>query len=284
MKILVTGGAGFIGSNLVDELIKSHDVVVLDNLTTGKKENINPKAIFIKGDIREERDVKKAMAGCSVVFHLAAQTDVMKSVENPDLDYQVNVVGSQVVFSAARNVGAKIIFTSSAAVYGDAKPPHNEDMECKPISDYGKNKSRAERLLKKDGNAFIARAFNCYGPDGNSVINTFCSQLRAGKEITIFGNGLQTRDFIYITDVVSALMLGLKKSGTYNIGSGSETSVLNLVDMIAAVSGKKPKMKFERPREGEIERSRADISKIKRLGWAPKVTLEEGVEKVWESV
>ena len=284
MKILVTGGVGFIGSCLVNQLVKGNDVVVLDNLSTGKKENLNPKAAFIKGDVREERDVKKAIDGCGVVFHLAAQTDVRKSLENPDLDYQVNAVGSQNVFSAARETNAKIIFTSSAAVYGDAKPPVKEDDACKPISEYGKNKLHAERLLKNYEKAFIVRIFNCYGPRGNSVINTFCSQLKAGKDLAVFGNGLQTRDFIYIDDVVSALLLGMKNTGTYNVGSGHETSILNLIDTVAAISEKKPKMRFERHREGDIERSRPDVSKIQKLGWSAKIGLEKGVERVWKSV
>ncbi|MBI5061368.1 MAG: NAD-dependent epimerase/dehydratase family protein [Candidatus Aenigmarchaeota archaeon] len=286
MKFLVTGGAGFIGSALVNELLKQGEVIVLDNLSTGKKSNVSQKATFIRGDIREESDVAKAISGCGAVFHLAAQTEVARSVENPEVDYQINVTGSQIVFSAARSAGAKIIFTSSAAVYGDTAFA-SESSECKPISEYGKNKLFAERLLKKD-NAFIARCFNCYGPGGNSVINKFCANTKRGMLLTIFGNGLQTRDFIYIDDLVAALLLGLKKSGTYNIGSGTETTVNQIVDIIKMMSektirGKAPKVSNAEERAGEIKHSCADLSKIARLGWSPKISVQEGIKRVWES-
>ncbi len=288
MKFLITGGAGFIGSHLVAELLKHGETVVLDNLSTGKKSNLNPKSIFIKGDAREEGDVKKAISGCNAVFHLAAQTDVTRSIDIPELDYQINVEGSQAVFSAARDIGAKVIFTSSAAVYGDASPAR-EDTGCKPVSEYGKNKLFAEKLLKKTPTAFIGRCFNCYGLGGNSVINKFCSGTKRGVPLTIFGNGLQTRDFIYVDDVVAALMLGLKSSGTYNIGSGMETSVNQIVETIRKISektirGKPPKVVEAPAREGEIRHSCADVSRIRQLGWLPKVCIEEGVKKVWESV
>ena len=280
MKIIVTGGAGFIGSYLVNELVKSHEVVILDNLSTGKKSNINPKAKFIKGDIREEKDVKKAISGCDAVFHLAAQTDVRKSQEDPDYDHQVNVTGAKNVFLISKELGAKIIFTSSAAVYGNSLLT-KEDTKLKPISEYGKNKLEAEKFL--DRKDFIVRIFNCYGPNGRGFINKLCENVKQGKKMTIFG-GRQTRDFIYVTDVVNALILGLESDGIYNVGSGVETSILGLIDIVSKISSKKPTTRLSSAREGEIEKSRADISKIKSLGWKPKVSLKEGVRRVWNSV
>src|SRR3989344_659979 len=175
MKTLVTGGAGFIGSHLAGALMAAgHDVVVLDNLSRGTKQNVPAKARFVKGDIRNEDDVAKAVRGCSFVFHLAAQTEVR--FEDPEKDFQVNFSGAKNVFDAARSVGAKVIFASSAAVYGDGKLPLREAGEKKPISDYGRNKLKAEKLLG-DG-AFIVRIFNVYGPSGPGVINRFCEKLK----------------------------------------------------------------------------------------------------------
>ncbi len=280
MQILVTGGAGFIGSHLTGRLIElGHDVTVLDNLSSGKKEYVNKKATLIKGDIENVFDVKKAMDGCEAVFHLAAVTDIRKS--DPDKIFRVNYLGSKSVFSAAEKQGAKAIFASSAAIYGDAPLPNKEDMAFAPISVYGKNKAKAEKLLK---NAFIARIFNAYGPRGKSVINRFCNYAKSGKKVTVFGAGLQTRDYVYVSDVVNALLLGLENSGTYNVATGSETTVLNVLDIVGDIAGTEPEVNFELPIEGEIKRSKADISKLKSLGWQPAVSLEDGVRYVLRSL
>ena len=272
MRILVTGGAGFIGSHLVYRLIKKkNEVIILDNLSTGRKENINQKATFIRGDVRDEDDIRKAMHGCDFVFHLAAKTDAR---EEGDEIFRTNFIGSEYVFSAAKDINAKIIFTSSAAVYGDAKLPIKESEECKPISSYGKSKMKAEKMLR---DAFIARLFNVYGPKGSSVINKFTRRIKEGEDITVFGSGLQTRDFVYVSDVVDALMFGIEKSGTYNVGTGIETSILQLIDTIQDLAKSKPRIKFDMPIESEIKRSKADITKIRNLGWNPKTSLNSGI-------
>lgn len=274
MKILVTGGAGFIGSSLVHALAAEHEVVVLDNLSTGKKENISKKAKFIDGDIREMADVEKAISGCRVVFHLAAATDVRNT--DDDSMYKINYLGSKNVFEAAKAIKAKIIFASSAAVYGDAELPNREMQECKPISMYGKTKLKAEKLIE---NEFVLRLFNVYGPRGNSVVNKFCNNIPKSIDITVYGNGFQTRDYIYVSDVVKALMLGLEKTGTYNVGSCAETSILNIIDYVQDATKTRASINFAGESRGDIKRSKADITKIKtELGWHPDVTINHGIK------
>lgn len=277
MKILVTGGAGFVGICLVDRLIElNHETVVLDNLSAGKKENVK-NAKLVVGDIRDRFDVDKAIKGCQAVFHLAAMTDARIS---NDKVYEVNYLGSENVFNAAKENNAKVIFTSSAAVYGSGSFCM-EDAECRPVNDYGKSKLKAERLLVKIcPDSFIARPFNVYGHNGNSVINKFCKKISNYEDITIFGTGMQTRDYIFVSDVIDALLLGLENKGVYNVGTGMETSLLELIDIIEKVSNSKASMKFERPNESEIMRSRSDITKIKQLGWKPKVSLEDGIRLI----
>jgi UDP-glucose 4-epimerase len=275
MKILVTGGAGFIGTSLVHALTAEHEVIVLDNLSTGKKENIPDKVTFMEGDIREYADVERAIDGCEAVFHLAAATDVRNA--NEDMVYNTNYHGSKNVFEAAGKINAKIIFASSAAVYGNAELPVKETAEPKPISMYGKSKLKAERLLDK--NTFILRFFNVYGPRGNSVINKFCASIPKNYEIMVNGTGFHTRDYVYVTDVVRALLLGLEKKGTYNVGTAVETSIHNIIDMIQDETKTKAAIRFAPENEQEIKRSRADITKIKtELGWQPHVSIKDGIK------
>lgn len=276
MRILVTGGAGFIGSNLVNSLVENNEVVVLDNLSNSKN-NVNKKAAFIKGDITDMDDVIKAVKGCDVVFHLAASIDVRNSDEKKD--YEVNFLGSKNVFEAANDIKAKIIFTSSAAVYGNAHCPVTEETECNPISQYGRSKLRAEKLLK---DAFVLRLFNVYGYNSHGVIEKFCKSITNYETVIVNGRGNQTRDFVYVSDVVNALILGIENTGTYNIGTGKETSVLEIIDIIHKTTKCKPDVKFGMPIENEILRSYADNKKIKSLGWTPKVNLQEGIENVLE--
>ncbi|MFH0949089.1 MAG: SDR family NAD(P)-dependent oxidoreductase [Candidatus Aenigmatarchaeota archaeon] len=280
LKILVTGGAGFIGSHLVDRLIKEgNEIIILDNMSTGKKENVSSQAKLIKGDIRSEADVKKAMKDCEYVFHLAAQADVSA---DEDMNFQVNFTGSKNVFDIAKDSGAKIIFTSSAAVYGNTKIPHSENAVCKPISHYGKNKLKAERLLNSE--SFIIRCFNVYGMRGHGVINKFCKKIPEYEDITIYGNGLQTRDFIHVNDIVDALILGMDKNGTYNIGTGRETSILQLIDIISRMTKSKAHTKHAMPNKNEITRSKADITAIKKFGWQPKLSLEQGIKTLLNEI
>ncbi len=277
MKILVTGGSGFIGTHLVNRLIEEgHDVTVLDS-----KPPQNRKVHYINGDIRSSEDVRRAMGGCKACFHLAAISQVRN--EDKDLLYKVNYLGSKTVFNEAEKAGAKIIFASSAAVYGKAPVPHKETSKCSPISYYATTKLKAEQLLKGT-DAFIARFFNVYGPGaGTAAVNIFCQKMMNYEEIQITGTGRQTRDFVYVSDVVDALLLGLEHGGLYNIGTGKETSIIGLVEIIERMSRYKPNIKKVPAVPIDIERSVADITKISKLGWKPKTDLKAGIKLVLES-
>ncbi|MBI4018587.1 MAG: NAD-dependent epimerase/dehydratase family protein [Candidatus Aenigmarchaeota archaeon] len=277
MKILVTGGSGFIGSHVVDRLAQQHEVVVLDANVPR-----NSKARFVSGDIRSEDDVRIAAQGCKAVFHLAAIAQARNADE--DMMYKVNYLGSKNVFDAAEKAGAKIIFASSAAVYGNAPVPLKEQISCRPISYYGNTKLKAEQLLK-GSDAFVARLFNVYGPyNETGVINVFCRKMMRYEEVPLIGTGTQTRDFVYVSDVVDALLLGLEHAGIYNVATGKETSVLQVIDTIERLTRYKPNIKRLPPNPFDPAESVADITRISGLGWKPKTDLKTGIRLVLESM
>lgn len=319
MKILVTGGAGFIGSHLVDRLIKeNHKVVVIDNLSTGQKENLNQKAKFYKLDIQNPKisEVFKKEKP-DVVFHLAAQIDVRKSVENPIEDAKTNILGSlniiqNFIYSLSlrgrspkqsrvsksrfpRNDerGAKIIFASTGgAIYGDADiVPTPESYPEFPLSPYGICKLTVEKYLnyywKIFGLPYVAlRYANVYGPRQNSkgeagVIAIFCDRMLSGNQPIINGNGRQTRDFVYVEDVVEANILAMKskKIGTYNIGTAKETNINIVFRQLKKLIGSQCKEVHLPAKPGEQKRSCLDFKKAKKeLGWQPSVDFNKGLE------
>jgi len=290
-KALVTGGAGFIGSHVVDALIeKGYEVVVVDNLSTGKKENLNSKAKFYNLDILSQKLVgifKKEKP--EYVFHLAAQINVLKSIVKPLEDATINILGSINVLENCREYKVKkIIFSSSGgAIFGDANiMPTPDTMSAKPGSPYGIDKLTVDNYLnfyyKIYGLKYISlRYANVYGPRQNAfgeagVIAIFVDQLTKGKDLIINGDGRQTRDFVYVTDVVNANLLALKspKVGIYNIGTGIETSINDLVKILITnirVTGKSIKIIHKPAKEGEVRRSCLSSKQIyKDLGWEPK--------------
>ena len=296
MRILVTGGAGFIGSHLVDRLIKeNHKVIVIDNLTTGKEENINPQAEFYNLDIYDFEKIKPLFEKIDFVFHLAAIPQILVSIKDPVETSKVNILGTINVFKAAIEAKVKrVIFASSSSVYGNQeKLPLKENMRPNPVNPYALQKLVGEQFAKLFTKLYripiiSLRYFNVYGPrininsDYSSVIGKFLKQKAEGKPLTIFGNGEQTRDFCYIDDVVDATIKAMKskklKGGeVINIGSGKSYSINYLANLIGG------KRKYLTPREGDVKHTQADITLAKKLfTWQPKVSFEEGLRRVKE--
>ena len=296
MKILVTGGAGFIGSHLVDRLIKEdYKVVVIDNLSTGKKENLNPKAKFYKVDVSDFKNIRPLFKAVDYVFHLAAIPRVPLSVEDPVRTSEVNIMGTINIFKAGiENKVKRIIFASSSSVYGNQeKLPLKEDIVPNPISPYGLQKLTCEKFAQLFTELYKVpiislRYFNVYGPridfdsDYSLVIGKFLRLKKERKPLTIYGDGNQTRSFCYIDDVVKANILAmeskkLKGGEVINIGSEKSYSVNYLAKLIGG------EFQYLPLRPGDILHTKADISKAKELlGWESKVSFEQGIEKVKE--
>ena len=268
MKILLTGDSGFIGTHLLKKLKELKHEVRGFSIDRGE-------------DIFDCMKLEKTIKGNDAVIHLAAQVDVRKSFENPKLDYQINYEGTRNVVKACEKHGVHMVFTSSAAIYGNSIDiPTREDSPKLPVSFYGLHKLLAEKECERIS-AFIIRPFNIYGSNGHGAVNKFIELIRAGEEITLFNDGSHTRDYVHVDDVVSALILGLKSKGTYNIASGKETSLNELIGIISKHLGKKPKIKYNILKEGDAKRSIADISKArKELGWQPKISFQEGIRKL----
>lgn len=306
MRVLVTGGAGFIGSHIVDSLLSNdHKVKVLDNLHSGNAENLrehknNPSFEFIKGDLRDEEDVKKSVKGVDAVFHEAAITSVPVSVKNPELTREVNVKGtSNLLEECLKEKVRKFIFASSCAVYGEAENiPIDEGSSLKPSSPYAESKIAGEKEVfgKLEGNepaAVVFRYFNVYGPRQGGgryagVILKFLERLEENKSPEIYGDGEQTRDFVYIDDIVRANLLALERSDfdarVFNVGTGNAVSINELCDVLLEITGKtdlKPVYKESRP--GDIRHSRADLTRLEEeLGYRPEVSLRSGLKRLIE--
>jgi nucleoside-diphosphate-sugar epimerase len=298
MKALVTGGAGFIGSHIVEELIKKKaEVRVLDNLSAGKKENLPEKGIeFIKGDVTDRSILENAMKDIDYVFHEAAQTSVAYSFTHPKTTWDINIRGTKLLLNAAVKSGIKrFIFASSAAIYGNALPPLKEEKDPKPISPYGDSKRMGEILMneyfEKEGLDTVSlRYFNVYGPRQNpdseysGVISKFTKLLSQNKRPTIYGTGSQTRDFIYVKDVVEANIAAMNanktKAQAYNIATGSAISINELFKVLKAVFKSELDPIFEPEKKGDIKYSFADVTKAKTdLGFNAKTSIESGLKK-----
>ena len=296
MKALVTGGAGFIGSNLVRELLAGGwDVTVLDNLLSGHRSNLDPvpAAQFIEGDIRDGVALEKAIDGANAVFHLAASVGNKRSVDFPLDDADINVMGTIRVLEAMRKAGTrKIVYSSSAGIFGELKTlPIKEDHPIEPDSPYGATKLCAEKQCLAysklyDLDSVCLRYFNVYGPHqrfdayGN-VIPIFVFKLLRGEAITIFGDGEQTRDFINVRDVVRANIAAAEAPGVwgaFNLGSGTRITINHLIDLISEAAGERPQVTYGPPRPGDVRDSLADISAAQTaFGFQPTVEFEEGL-------
>ena len=302
-SILVTGGAGFIGSHLVHALLERGDrVCVLDDFSTGRRENlagVSGHVEIVEGDVRNPAVVSRALIGVEAVLHEAALPSVALSFEEPALVEHVNVGGTAVVMAEARRRGVgSVVLASSCAVYGHAAPPLSEDTPPQPLSPYAVGKLAAEGYLQTLGGAgadgaprtIALRYFNVYGPRQDSgseysgVIARFALAAVAGRPCTLYGDGRQTRDFVYVADVVAANLAALASDEAagcvVNVGSGAETSLLDLIGGIEAAAGAALQVRRETPREGEVERSCATISRARSLlGYEPATTLRDGLAR-----
>lgn len=296
MRALVTGGAGFIGSNLVRLLLEhGHSVRVLDDLSSGYAENLRPfpEVRVVHGDVREERAVVDSSRDVDVIFHMAAAVGNKRSIARPVFDSQVNVIGTIRVLEAARINGvSKVVFSSSAGVFGELKTlPISESHPLDPDSPYGVSKLAAEKMCvaydKLYGISTVClRYFNVYGlnqryDEYGNVIPIFVRSMLRGEPITIFGDGEQTRDFINVADVAMANMQAAFAhgvSGVFNLGSGTRISINDLVDRLRLLNDADPQVLFGPPRQGDVRDSLADISAAHRaFGFTPAVRLEEGL-------
>ena len=303
MRYLVTGGAGFIGSNTVDELVRrGHGVVVLDDLSSGKEENLTEvrnKITFMKGSITDLDTVQKAMQQAEYVIHLAARTSVPRSVKDPLETNRINVEGTLNVLVAARdNKVKRVVFAASSSAYGETPTlPKIETMQPQPISPYGVSKYVGELYAYAFGKCYglenvCLRYFNIFGPrqDPDSpysgVLSRFATAFLEGDQPTVFGDGEQTRDFTFVENAVQANVLACEASGAsgkvFNVGTGGRVSLNQTLQLLRKISGKKLEAKYDPPRDGDIRDSQADITRTREvLGYEPTVFFEEGLQRTF---
>ncbi len=294
-KYLVTGGAGFIGGHIAQKLSEEgHEVVVLDSLRTGFEKNLEGLNVkYVKGDIRDADLVKELALGTSAIFHLAALVSVPESLLKIKECVDINVNGTINILDAAKqNKNCKVILSTSAANYGDnPELPKVETMVPEPMTPYSITKLDGEFYLKMYLDQFqvqtaALRYFNVFGPRQNpksayaAAVPIFIDKALKNKPITIYGDGLQTRDFIYVKDVVRANILAAKKgNGTFNVALGHSTTIVDLAKKIISLTNSKSEIKFLEERPGDIKHSIADVTKFKNLGFEPKFSLDEALEE-----
>lgn len=301
-KVLITGGAGFIGSNLAEELAKDNDVVILDDLSSGRMENIKGllesyNVRFIKGSITDLDLLRQSFDGIDYMFHQAAIPGVPASVSDPVTSNNVNINGTLNVLVAARDNGVKkVVYASSCAVYGDtAVTPITETSPLAPKSPYAVTKLAGEYYFSifeevYNLSSVSLRYFNVYGPRQDpgseyaAVIPKFITRALADEPLTIYGDGLQTRDFVFVRDVVRANVMAAesKETGVFNIGSGEAMTINELGAAVISLCGKDAELVHAEPREGDIMHSRASIEKAKMINYKPEYRLEEGLKETIE--
>ena len=292
MRAVVTGGAGFIGSHVVDALLaRGDEVVVVDDFSSGRREWVPAKAELVEHDIREPYSIE-----ADLVFHLAAQADVGTSMERPSFDAEVNVVGTVNTLEASRACGAGVVFSSTGgAIYGDVDAPATEDTPRRPLSAYGIAKLSAEAYLNGwnriyGSNHTVLRFANVYGPRQSAtleggVVSIFMERFQSGEETLVFGDGEQTRDYVFVGDVVRAALAAAGRGGVFNVGTGEETTVNELHRLCAEVVGVDREPRRVEPRPGDARRSVLDASRaFRELDWRPVTSLVDGLRLTWESI
>jgi UDP-glucose 4-epimerase len=296
MKIVITGGAGFIGSNLAEELAKKHEVIIIDDLSTGRAENVEDLDLeLVRGSITDPDMLKENFRGVDYVFHQAALPSVQRSIDDPVLANEVNICGTLNVLVAARDADVKkVIYASSSSVYGDTPElPKREDMKPDPKSPYAVAKLAGEYYCRVFNEIYglktvALRYFNVYGPrqdpssDYAAVIPKFANLILAGKEPIIYGDGEQTRDFTFVRDVVQANVLAMESdaTGVFNVATGTRISINDLAGMVMGIIGNRVDCVHEEPRAGDVRDSLGDISRAHAgFGYAPRYGMEGGLSE-----
>ncbi|MDJ1434623.1 NAD-dependent epimerase/dehydratase family protein [Halostagnicola sp. A-GB9-2] len=292
--ILVTGGAGFIGSHITDALVPHNDVRVLDDFSTGHRRNLPDEVRTIEGDIGDPIALQEAARGVDIIFHQAALVSVTQSVDDPRTSNRTNLDSTVLILEQARQEDARVVLASSAAIYGHPNElPVSERTPPDPTSPYGIQKLAIDQYARLydelyDLPAVALRYFNVYGPRQqgpySGVISTFLEQAQEGDPLTIDGDGEQTRDFVHVSDVVRANLLAATTDRTgeaYNIGTGESATILELAEIIREVTDSNSTIVHEPPRAGDVRHSQADISKAsKQLGFEPRISLEAGIQSL----
>jgi UDP-glucose 4-epimerase len=298
VRAIVTGGAGFIGSHVVEALLaRGDEVTVVDDLSSGRRENVPEAARLVEADIREGLEAVFDDVRPGVCFHLAAQVDVRVSVDRPSHDADVNVLGTIAVLESSRRHGTQVVFSSTGgAIYGECDGPAPESAERRPLAPYGVSKLSGEEYLaaynRLYGTEHVSLRYgNVYGPRQDphgeaGVVAIFFGRLAEGEAPRIFGDGRQTRDYVYAGDVARATLAAVGRAGgVFNIGTGSETSVVELYELCRRVTGSSLDAEEAPPRLGELQRSVLDVALAEReLGWRPEVPFEDGLRLTWESI
>jgi UDP-glucose 4-epimerase len=297
-RALITGGAGFIGSTLTRLLLeRGDDVRIYDDLSSGSREHLEGLDVeVVEGDVRDVEALTAAARGSDIVFHLAAGAGVVDSIENPLANFDVNARGTLVALWAAKQADVpRLVFSSSNAPLGANAYPASEDKPMAPLSPYGAGKATGEAYVSAFHGAYgmdavAVRFSNAYGPRSarkTNVIPLFIRRAMAGEPLVIYGDGTQTRDFVFVTDLANGLIRAATTPGVggevFQLASGVETSLTDLVGMIRDVSGGEVEVRFEPPRAGEIQRNYSLIDKARdRLGYGPEVVLADGIQRTWD--
>lgn len=297
-RVVITGGCGFVGSNLIDWLKREVkcDIVVFDNEVLGRHEWISEFDVtFVKGDICDRQAVKNVLAGADTVIHLAADTRVIPSIEKPRFNFEVNVGGTLNILEEMRAAGIKRLINASTggAIVGDTAPPVHEAMPPHPLSPYGASKLAVEGYCSAFSASYgmdivSLRFSNVYGPRSyhkGSVVAHFFKRVLKDEELIIYGDGTQTRDFIFVEDICQGIMKALSKqaSGVYQLGAGVPTTVTQLVEAMRQVTGRPIKVRHEEFRAGEVMATYSDISLARRaLGFEPRADFHDGLKKTWD--
>jgi UDP-glucose 4-epimerase len=296
VAVLVTGGAGFIGSHVAEALLaRGEDVVVLDDLSSGKRENLPDGVELVVGDVREPQDELFGRVKPSTCYHLAAQMDVRVSVARPVHDAQINVLGTVNMLQAALEQKTTIVFSSTGgAIYGECDAPAREDAPRLPMAPYGTSKLAGEEYLatynRLYGTGHVSLRYgNVYGPRQDphgeaGVVAIFFNRLREGDRPKVFGDGNASRDYVFVEDVARATLAAAEQGGgVYNVGTGRATSVLELLEVCQRTAGTSLEPEFAPARPGEIQRSVLDTSRaVDELGWRSERSLEDGLRETWE--